>query len=163
MPLRTEKEKLVGTFLKRMAGMLGVGMLTLVACTDSGNRSDARFQGLQTVVYAAPDLKSATKWYTEALGIEPYFVEDYYVGFNVGGYELALDPDRTVARPAGAGAIVYWGVDDVEEELNRLLGLGAKQHTPFHDVGGGIKVGTVLDPFGNAIGLIFNPRFKNPD
>jgi len=153
----------VDTYLTRMAGMLAAGMITLVACTGSGDRGDARFQGLQTVVYAAPDLRSAKRWYTEALGIEPYFDEEFYVGFNVGGYELALDPNRTVARPAGAGAIVYWGVDDVEEELNRLLSLGARQHTPFHDVGGGIKVGTVLDPFGNAIGLIFNPHFKNPD
>ena len=161
--MRTEKEKLVDTYLTRMAGTLAVGMIALVACTDSGDRGDARFQGLQTVVYAAPDLRSAKKWYAEALGIEPYFDEDFYVGFNVGGYELALDPNRTVARPAGAGAIVYWGVDDVEEELNRLLSLGARQHTPFHDVGGGIKVGIVLDPFGNAIGLIFNPHFKNPD
>lgn len=158
-----DKEKFVDMYLIRMTGMLAAGMISLVACTDSGDRSDARFHGLQTVVYAAPDLKSAKKWYAEVLGIKPYFVEDFYVGFNVGGYELALDPDRTVARPAGSGAIAYWGVDDVEEELNRLLSLGAKQHTPFHDVGGGIKVGTVLDPFGNAIGLIYNPHFKNPD
>ena len=36
-------------------------------------------------------------------------------------------------------------------------------HIPFQDVGGGIQVGSVLDPFGNAIGLIFNPRFELDD
>ncbi len=151
------------TKLIMMTGILAVGMVSLVACSDSGDQADARLQGLQTFVYAAADLKRAKDWYTEALGIEPYFDEDFYVGFNVGGYELALDPDRSVARPAGSGAMVYWGVDDVEGELNRLLSLGAKPHTPFQDVGGGIKVGSVLDPFGNAIGLIFNPHFEISD
>ncbi len=84
--MRTEKENLVDTYLTRIAGTLAVGMIALVACTDSGDRGDARFQGLQTVVYAAPDLRSAKKWYAEALGIEPYFDEEFYVGFNVGGF-----------------------------------------------------------------------------
>lgn len=142
-----------------IAGIIVVALL--VACNDSRHKGgDARLQGLRTVVYAAPDLDSAKAWYTEALGIEPYFDEDFYVGFNIGGYELALDPNRSVAQPAGSGAMVYWGVDDVEEELNRLLSLGAKPHTPFQDVGGDIKVGSVIDPFGNAIGLIFNPHFE---
>lgn len=145
--------------LVRIAGI--IVMATLVACTDSGQKGgDARLQGLRTVVYAAPDLDRAKAWYTEALGIEPYFDEDFYVGFNIGGYELALDPNRSLAQPAGSGVMVYWGVDDVEQELNRLLSLGAKPHTPFQDVGGDIKVGSVIDPFGNAIGLIFNPHFE---
>ena len=154
----------MGTQLVRIAGILAVAALALAACSDSGEKTvEARLQGLRTVVYAAPDLQRARKWYVEALGIEPYFDEDFYVGFNVGGYELALDPSRTVAQPTGSGVMVYWGVDDVEGELKRLLSLGAKPHTPFQDVGGGIKVGSVLDPFGNAIGLIFNPHFKIND
>ncbi len=152
------------TKIVRIAGILAVAALALAACSDSGEKGgEARLQGLRTVVYAAPDLERAKDWYTKALGIEPYIAEDFYVGFNVGGYELALEPDRTVAQPPGSGAIVYWGVDDVDGELNRLLSLGAKPHTPFQDVGGGIKVGSVLDPFGNAIGLIFNPHFEISD
>ena len=61
------------TKLIMMTGILAVGMVSLVACSDSGDRADARLQGLQTVVYAAPDLKRAKDWYSEALGIEPYF------------------------------------------------------------------------------------------
>ncbi len=142
-----------------IAGLLSVA--ALVACSKSGQEGgDARLQGLRTVVYAAPDLDHATQWYTEALGIAPYFAEDFYVGFNVGGYELALDPDRAAAQPPGSGAMVYWGVDDVEEELSRLLSLGATPHTPFQDIGGDIQVASVIDPFGNALGLIFNPHFE---
>ena len=163
-PQVSHKEKLVDSKLVRMAGILGMALIALGACSKSGDRgNDARLQGLRTVVYAAPDLAVAKQWYTEALGIEPYFDEPFYVGFDVGGYELALDPDRTIAQPPGSGAMVFWGVEDVEAELNRLMELGAKPHLPFHDVGGGIKVGAVLDPFGNALGLIYNPFFEGGD
>ena len=96
------------TKLVRIAGLLAVATLALAACSDSGDHAKARLQGLRTVVYAAPDLKRAKDWYSEVLGIEPYFDEAFYVGFNVGGFELALDPSRPIARPAGSGAIVYW-------------------------------------------------------
>jgi hypothetical protein len=29
-----------------------------------------------------------------------------------------------------------------------------------HDVGGDIRVASVLDPFGNIVGIIHNPHFK---
>ena len=151
------------TRLVRIAGILAVATLGLAACSDAGDQAKAKLQGLRTVVYAAPDLKRAKDWYSRALGIEPYFDEAYYVGFNVGGFELALDPSRPVTRPAGTGPVAYWGVDDVEGELKRLVGLGATLHAPFQDVGGGVQVGTVLDPFGNALGLIYNPRFEIDD
>jgi len=65
-----------------------------------------------------------------------------------------------VARPVGSGVRVYWGVDDIDEELDRLLKIGAKPHKPVENVGGDIKVASVLDPYGNLIGLIFNPHFE---
>jgi predicted enzyme related to lactoylglutathione lyase len=136
-------------------------MLALVACGDrSGDHEASSLQGLRTAVYAAPDLARAKLWYTEALGIKPYFDEAFYVGFNVGGFELALDPNRTGARPEGSGVVVYWGVDDVEAEFNRLLDMGARPHQPVQDVGGDIRVASVLDPFGNPLGLIYNPHFE---
>ena len=116
------------------------------------------FLGLRTAIYRAPDLGAAKAWYTRVLGIEPYFAEPFYVGFNVGGYELGLDPNAEA--PAGAGgAVPYWGVSDAAQAHERLLALGA---TPLHavqDVGEGIKVATVRDPFGNALGIIENPHF----
>ena len=46
------------------------------------------FEGLRTAAYPVPDLEAGKKWYTEALGVEPYFSEPFYVGFDIGGYEL---------------------------------------------------------------------------
>jgi len=38
--------------------------------------------------------------------------------------------------------------------------LGATDLLPVRDVGGGIKVAVVKDPFGNALGIIENPHFQ---
>lgn len=115
--------------------------------------------GLRTVIYKAPDLNRAKAWYSETFGITPYFDEPYYVGFTVGGFELGLDPD-TGGSPTGVGgSTTYWGVTDLAKALEGLVARGVTVHHPLREVGGGIKVATVLDPFGNAIGLIENPHF----
>ena len=61
-------------------------------------------QGLRTVVYKVPDLERAKAWYARILGIEPYFAEPFYVGFQVGGFELGLDPDMRGVK-AGGGVV----------------------------------------------------------
>lgn len=116
------------------------------------------FQGLRTVIYPAPDLARAKAWYAQLLGFAPYFDEAFYVGFNVGGFELGLVPDGKVS-PAGTGVVSYWGVQDVAAAVARGVELGGTVHEAAHEVGGGIVVATLLDPFGNAVGLIFNPHF----
>ena len=123
---------------------------------------NAHFQGLRTVIYHAPDLDRAKAWYSSVLGIAPYFDQPFYVGFNVGGYELALDPDASSTPGGNAGSVVYWGVADAQASFDRLLSLGAVQRSAVMDVGDGIRVATVLDPFGNILGIIQNPHFQLP-
>ena len=115
-------------------------------------------QGLRTVVYPTPLLADATAWYRDVLGKPPYFEQPFYVGFEVGGFELGLVPD---GQPGTAGATAYWGTADANAELARLVGLGATVETPVTDVGEGIKVATVRDPFGNLFGIIENPYFDS--
>jgi len=116
------------------------------------------FKGLRTAAYPAPDLARAKAWYAQAFGVAPYFDEPFYVGFNIGGFELGLVPDAPVSRPPG-GVVALWGVDDVGAACAHLLALGATMHDEPKDVGGGITVASVLDPFGNILGLIDNPAF----
>jgi predicted enzyme related to lactoylglutathione lyase len=119
------------------------------------------FKGLQTVVYGVTDIAKAKDWYTQVLGNPPYFDQpSFYVGFNVGGYELGLDPNASPVSKGSTGVVAYWGVDDIHSEYQRLLTLGAREHVAVRDVGEGILVGTVLDPFGNPFGLIHNPHFQ---
>ncbi|HEU5138168.1 MAG TPA: VOC family protein [Steroidobacteraceae bacterium] len=113
--------------------------------------------GLRTAIYHAPDIVAAKLWYTKVLGFPPYFDQPFYVGFNVGGYELGLTPDG--ARAVGT----YWGVKDITATLARLLELGAEPRTDIQDVGEGIRVADVLDPFGNVFGIIENPNFALPE
>jgi predicted enzyme related to lactoylglutathione lyase len=117
--------------------------------------------GLRTVIYAAPDLAAAKEWYTRLLGIPPYFDEAFYVGFNVGGYELGLDPN-THPSPGASGSVGYWGVANLDAALKRVQELDVVVLSSAQDVGGGIRVATIGDPAGNLIGLIENPHFKLP-
>jgi catechol 2,3-dioxygenase-like lactoylglutathione lyase family enzyme len=118
------------------------------------------FQGLRTVIYGVPNIETAKKWYAAVLGFDLYFDEPYYVGFNVGGFELGLNPNATTSTKASAGVIAYWGVENIEAEYERLLSLGAIEHEAVQDVGKGILVGTVLDPFGSIVRLNRNPEFE---
>lgn len=112
--------------------------------------------GLRTVIYPVSDLSKAQAWYEDVFRTKPYFVESFYVGFSIGGFELGLVPDGT---PSVEGAQVFWGVDDIESEFNRLLELGAIELEPIMDVGEGTKVASVKDPFGNQLAIIENPHF----
>jgi predicted enzyme related to lactoylglutathione lyase len=117
------------------------------------------FQGLRTVIYRVPDLPRAKAWYSSAFGIQPYFDEPFYVGFNIGGYELGLDPNAPEVT-VGNNTVTYWGVPDIAAAHERLLQHGASPRQAIADVGGGIKVAAVADPFGNLIEIIENPHFK---
>lgn len=114
-------------------------------------------QGLRTLIFDVTNLDGAKAFYTAALGHGPYFDEPFYVGFDVQGYELGLRPTEA-GRGAGGGT-AYLGTDDVDREVARLLALGATVREAPEDVGGGIRVATLIDPFGNALGVISNPAF----
>jgi predicted enzyme related to lactoylglutathione lyase len=126
----------------------------------NSSSDNPNFLGLRTAIYHVPDLARAKAWYSNILGIEPYFDQPFYVGFNVGGYELGLDPDLSSNSAGAGGVVVYWGVADADVALKRLLSLGAAERTNVQNVGEGIRVATVLDPFGNVFGVIENPHFK---
>src|SRR5678815_1135164 len=74
----------------------------------------AMLLGLRSAIYHAPDLDAAKRWYSKALGVQPYFDEPFYVGFEVGGYELGLNPDPGARLKGLGGAVAYWGVADAE-------------------------------------------------
>jgi predicted enzyme related to lactoylglutathione lyase len=120
-----------------------------------------KFLGLRTAIYKVPDLEKAKQWYAEAFGTSPYFDMPFYVGFNIAGYELGLQPDEKNERRTD-NVEVYWGVEDVEGSYTRLLSLGAVAHNPPQNVGEEIIVATVKDPWNNVLGLICTPTFKLP-
>jgi len=75
-------------------------------------------RGISTMNLWAEDLPAATRWYTELLGVEPYFTSEAagrgpgYVEFRIGDYQHELGIiDRCFAPPELAagpgGAVVY--------------------------------------------------------
>lgn len=116
--------------------------------------------GLRTTAYKVSDIENAKKWYTFAFETKPYFDKPFYVGFNIGGYELGLQPEDTPDSVKGENVVTYWGVSDIVKVFSRFVGLGAVPHEEPQNVGGEIMVASVKDPWGNIIGIIYNPEFK---
>lgn len=115
------------------------------------------FLGLRTAIYPVANLSQAKRWYEQVVGVKPYFDQPFYVGFSVGGFELGLLPNGS---PGTTGPQPLWGVSNAKAEFERLLALGAIELQTVTDVGEGIKVAAVQDPFGNRLGIIENPNFK---
>ncbi len=127
-------------------------------------------RGLTTVSFYAADLEAAKRWYTELLGIEPYFIRPTppdppgYIEFRIGDYQHELGlidsryaTDSTATGPAGA--VVFWHVDDVTATLEKLLSMGAKEHQALTERGEGFTTASVIDPFGNILGIMYNPHY----
>ncbi len=109
---------------------------------------------LRSVIYKVTDLQRAKAFYATALGRQPYFDESFYVGFDIEGQELGLDPDVSSIQPGPGGSVAYWKVTDIHAVWDRLTTEGGEPLEPPHSVGGDIATAIVGDPFGNLVGLI---------
>ena len=116
--------------------------------------------GLRTTIYKVGNLIEATEWYTTVFKTAPYFNESFYVGFNIGGYELGLLPEEHPTTEKPETVLSYWGVNDIHSIYDHFISNGAIAHETPHNVGGELMVATVKDPWGNIIGIIYNPYFK---
>ena len=127
-------------------------------------------RGLATISFWTDDVKAARAWYTELLGIAPYFERPdaenpAYIEFRLGDYQHELGIIDSKYAPPGAatgpgGVIAYWHVDDVAATLQRLLAMGATEYEPLtHRGDAGWITASVLDPFGNILGIIYNPHY----
>lgn len=119
-------------------------------------------KGLGTVIYHVADLNRAKAWYSRVFQQQPYFDQPFYVGFNIGGYELGLNPSQQATKAGRGGTVAYWRVAEIEPAVQQFTSAGSTIVEPVQDVGDGIKVATVTDPFENLIGLIENPHFELP-
>ena len=121
-------------------------------------------RGFATISLFADDHAKATRWYAEFLGLEPYFERPGYAEFRIGDYqhEIGIIDRRFVphmGKAGPAGAIAYWHVDDVAGTLAKLLSLGATELEKLTERGGGFVTASVVDPFGNVIGVMHNPHY----
>ena len=123
-------------------------------------KNNSPILGLRTVIYKVDDIDKAKAWYAKAFQTEAYFDQAFYVGFNIGGFELGLMPEENSSSDKSENVLTYWGVEDIEKEYLRFIELGATEHQKPTNVGDPIIVATIKDPWGNIVGLIYNPVFK---
>ncbi len=108
-------------------------------------------EGLRSVRVLVPDLPMAVEWYARALEVEPYVAEDGSASFFVDGYRLTLN----VGQPSREdGMIAYWGVGDLAAEYRRLMEIGGAAYQPVQHVDAVTRTAALLDPFGNAFGIV---------
>ena len=122
-------------------------------------------RGLSNVSYYADDLEAATAWYTQVLGVAPYYEVTGYREWRIGDDEDELGLiDAAYAPPGAADApgrsVVSWHVDDLEATVERLVGLGATLRDPVTERGEGFRTAVLLDPFGNGLGVMENPHWR---
>ena len=128
-------------------------------------------RGFSTISFWADDVAAAVAWYTELLGVEAYFARPgpdgrvAYAEFRIGDHQAELGIiDRDYGPPGAAtgpgGAIMYWHVDDLDATVERLLSMGAKEYQPITSHGAaGFVTAAVVDPFGNVLGVMYNPHY----
>ena len=121
-------------------------------------------RGMTSISYWASDHAAATAWYADLLGVAPYFEMPGYAEFRVGDYqhELGLIDANyapTGAQPGPGGVILYWHVDDVAATFADLITRGAREYDPITDRGHGFLTASVIDPFGNVLGVMQNPHY----
>lgn len=127
-------------------------------------------RGFATLNIWADDVAAAARWYADLLGIEPYFERSgqdgtpAYVEFRIGDYQAELGIiDRRFAPPGGpsqpGGAIMNWHVNDLDGTVARLLSMGAREYEPITPRGSGFVTASVIDPFGNVLGVMYNPHY----
>ena len=128
------------------------------------------FRGFATISLYADDLAAARDWYTRLLEVEAYYAfpeppaAPAYIEFRVGDDEDELGLiDRRYA-PSGAsnapgGAVVFWHVDDLTATVEKLLAMGAVEYEPVTERGAGFTTASVVDPFGNVLGVMHNPHY----
>jgi predicted enzyme related to lactoylglutathione lyase len=121
---------------------------------------NSKILGLRTTIYKVGDIETAKNWYANVFKIEPYFDQPFYVGYNIGGYELGLQPEEIPTTDKKESVVTYWGVEDIQSVYNNFIKAGATENEKPYNVGGDMMTATVKDPWGNVIGLIYNPYFK---
>lgn len=131
--------------------------------------SKVTLRGMTTVSFYAADMNAAKQWYSDLFGIEPYFVrpganQPAYIEFRLGDYQHELGiidrkyaPKETATEPGGA--ILFWHVDDLDATFATLKQMGAQEFEPITKRGDGFITASVIDPFGNILGIMYNQHY----
>lgn len=125
------------------------------------------FRGIANANFVADDVPQAIAWYTTLMDQPPYFVRPVsgpaeYAEWRFGDDEDELAVMLSTYRPVlpqPGGALVSLHIDDIRAACERLRELGAQEFDPVTKRGEGWWSASVVDPFGNLLGLIQSPHW----
>lgn len=126
-------------------------------------------RGLSTLSFYSDNLQEAKKWYTQLLGMEPYYSfpdaeNPAYIEFRIGDFEHELGIIDKKYQPKGAanttgGVVAFWHVDDINSTFQKLIMMGAREYEKITEREDGFVTASVVDPFGNILGIMYNPHY----
>ncbi|MDQ6850764.1 MAG: glyoxalase [Actinomycetota bacterium] len=102
---------------------------------------------IRSLVIPVSDLDAAKAVYTALFGA-PHTDQPYYVGYNVGGFEVGLNPGDMVGGP-----LAFADVEDLDATRATLLAAGATERSAPREVAVEARVCVLADADGNPIGL----------
>src|SRR5689334_22536252 len=102
---------------------------------------------IRSLVIPVTDLGAAKAVYTALLGA-PHTDQSYYVGYNINGFEVALNP----AGERG-GPVAFVDVEDLDATREHLLAAGATERDAPRQVAPEARICVLADADGNPIGL----------
>ncbi len=111
------------------------------------------FLDLRSVIYNVDNLQKAKEWYGKVLEADPAIDLPSFVSFNIGKDRLGLNLVDHPSQGNDSENIAYWAVSDINGEYKRLIELGAREQGGIQNMGGGLYLTTVKDPFGNTFGI----------
>ncbi len=109
------------------------------------------------ISYPVIDLDKAVEFYQKVLGIEPLFHREDWAEFKLEGQRFALQKVKT-SKLEHTGATLYFMAQPMEDNIDRLQGIGAKVlgSPEIHSYG---KLVRFQDLDGNVFGL-YEPPLK---
>ncbi len=102
---------------------------------------------IRSLVIPVSDLAAAKAVYSALLGA-PHTDQPYYVGYNIDGFEVALNPGDVAGGP-----VAFADVDDLDATRAALLAAGATERSAPREVAAEARVCVLADADGNPIGL----------
>lgn len=116
--------------------------------TAAPNKETNMSPSIRSLVIPVSDLEAAKAVYTALLGA-PHTDQPYYVGYNVDGFEVGLNPSDGI----GVGPVAFADVEDLDAARAALLAAGATERSAPREVAPEARVCVLADADGNPIGL----------
>lgn len=137
---------------RQIAAILTMTMFLTFPAYAEPDRQGATY--LSSVIIYSTDMSALADFYRNALELgEPATRLDNHIGFWLGDNYLGFEPVEALNANPG-GPTVWFGVDDAEAAVARLVAAGARpEMAPARQDWGDIHA-SVRDPDGNLVGLI---------